>query len=234
MGTLTLSRLIGEVRSGLLERTDVADQAIVDSLNFAQTQLSRFHDFMELKRTADSKTLFTLDATKDQYLAVPKRLKVVHTFRLLDGYQSRKLRERPWREFDKKFPDPPSRPRGKPRWYSRWGELFMFVPVPDAVYPVRMKYTRDPEPFVITNPNQLSDYEEKDDILIYLALEHRWYILGRHDRGDKFGQLAAVNMKLAKDSDDERPDMDTHPQGLDAGYSGEYWNDPWIRSVETD
>lgn len=234
MGVLSLSSLISEVRAGLGNRSDVTDQMIVDALNLAQARLSRRHDFKEMKRTAVTTNALTSDAAKDKYLKLPARLKVIHTLVLLDGDRSRKLREKPWRMVDARFPMPENLPRRRPVIYSRWGELLLLIPVPDQVYKFSMKYTRDPTPFDLNNPGQLSDFDFKDDILIAEALAWRWSKLGRHDKANEHLREARILTEDAIKQDDNRPDMNTSSWDNDEEgreVISDYWADPFVRGV---
>ena len=69
MGLLTLTALVGEVQSGLLNRTDLTSDTtnlrIVTALNFAQARISRSHDFKEFKSFFNVNTQFTTNPFND-------------------------------------------------------------------------------------------------------------------------------------------------------------------------
>jgi hypothetical protein len=230
MGQLTLQSLIGEVRAGLGNRQDITDQVIVDSLNIAQSQLSRAYPFHELRRTARAVNSLTANAAVDKYLRLPARLKAIHTIICQNGLSSNKLVQKPWRMLDKLFPSPESASRAQPNLYAKWGELLILIPVPNIQYFFYMKYTGDPTAFVVTNAAQLSDFDYKDDILIDLALVRRLRAIGRHDKADEHLKNAKLATDMAIEQEDSEPDMDTS-QLDDASIFGPYWINPFVRGI---
>jgi hypothetical protein len=229
MGLLTLQSLIADVRSGLGNRTDITDQTLVNDLNVAQSQLARVFPFEELRKTAEKTNGLSPDAKKDKYLKLPPRAKKIHTLVRVEGTLSGKLIEKPWRMLDEAFPCPEADPRDRPVYYTRWGELIILTPVPDKVYTFSMKYTADPTPFVTTNPNQLSDFDFKDDILVSLACSRRWGLLGQHEKADEHLQKASTELTTIMRDAGETPDMDPTP--LKDMVNGPYWANPFIKGV---
>lgn len=232
MGTVPYSALSAEIRAGLGNRTDLSDARIVTGLNIAQARISRFWDFQELKLTATAQNQFSANPASDKYMRVPANLKTIHTLVMLDGATSRKLTEKPWRMFDQLFPMPEWDPRFKPSLYSRWGYLLLLYPVPDAQYTFSLKFTARPTPFAGESaPNQLSDYEEKDDVLINLTLEYFWRSFGRYDKAEFFLKQAMNDLEGAIKRDDDRPDMSVSWDNLGTIVEGDYWNNPFVKDV---
>lgn len=241
MGTLTQAQLNAEIRAGLGNRTDVTDSRITAGLNIAQARVSRFWDFQELKLTATANN--TKDPggnlSLDKYLRVPSNLKTVHSLVLQDEANSRKLVEKPWRMFDELFPFPENDPPDRSVLYSRWGYLFILYPIPDNVYKFQLKYTARPTPFGVMDTTaqtgaltQVSDFEEKDDILINLTLEYFHRSFGRVDKADTFLKMAYGDLEIAKKKDDDRPDMSVSRENLGMYVEGSYWLNPWVKSVQ--
>lgn len=230
MGLLTLESLLADVRSGLGQRTDLTDQTLVNDLNVAQSQLARVFPFEELRKTAETINALTNDPKFDKYIKLPPRAKKIHTLVRVEGVQSAKLIEKPWRMLDRMFPAPEADPRDRPVLYTRWGELILLVPVPDKQYVFSMKYTADPTPFILTNPQGLSDFDFKDDILVNLACARRWALLGQHEKADEHIQKASTELKTILVDAGETPDMDPAPLDRDIAI-GQYWLSPWVKGV---
>lgn len=235
MGLLTLTALVGEVQSGLLNRTDLTSDAtntrIVTALNFAQARISRSHDFKEFKGFFNVNTQFTANPFNDKFLPLAPYIKHIHTAVLLDNTSSRKLIEKPWRMFDKEFPMPEALARSRPALYSRWGNTAILYPVPDQVYPVFMRVTSFPRPFnFATAPLATSDFEWKDDILIALACAYLWKSFGRADKANDYLHEAQEHFQASIKQDTDMPDMDIGID-LDTSNLGDYWSDPFQRTM---
>ena len=227
----TQSNLVGEVQANLFNRTDLTNQRCVAALNIAQAQISRKHDFQELKGFYNVHTYFTSNAYNDKFIPLAGFIKHIHTVVVLDNTASQKLKHKPWRQFDREWPMPEALGRSRPAVYTRWGTSCIVYPVPQQVYPVVMRITNFPRPFDLTNgPGAVSDYEWKDDILIKLASAYLWKSYGRPDRADDF--LAEANelfMDAVKQDSDE-PDLDVNLD-LNTYNLGNYWQDPFARTA---
>lgn len=229
--------LVGEVQAHLLNRVDLPDARCVAALNFAQAEISRLHDFKELKNFYGVSTFFSTDPFNDMFIPLAPMTKHIHTMILRDGVLSRKLRERPWRMFDKAIPAPDALARSRSLYYSRWNQQCILYPVPDAVYPILMRITTYPRPFDLSQPQAKSDYEWKDDMLIKLAAAYLWKAFGRPDKANdleievfgpdptRVGGIFAASIK----QDTDMPDMEI-TQESDISVLGKYWADPFVKS----
>jgi hypothetical protein len=229
LGDLTLMELIGEVQGGLLNRTDLANDRVVRAINFAQTRISRGHDFKEMKGFYNVSTQFTSNPFNDKFVPLAAFIKHVHTVVLKDGTNSRKLVEKPWRQFDRTWPMPEALGRSRSQVYSRWGQNLVLYPVPDGVYALFMRVTQFPRPFnLITAPNAVSDFESKDDLIIAEACAYLWKSFGRPDKANDFLQESVMHFQAAVKQDSDIPDMEI---GLDISTEnlGQYWADPFVR-----
>ena len=232
MGQTTLTDLVGEVQSGLLNRTDLTNDRCVTALNFAQWRVSRSHDFQELKGFFQTQTFFTPNPFNDKFISLPPYLKHIHTIILNPGDPTaRKLVHKPWRLFDRQWPAPEVLARSKPYYYSKWGSSAAIVyPVPDNVYPVWSRITTFPRPFNIEQqPLAFSDYDWKDDILIALACAYLWKSYGRMDKANDYLREAQEHFVTAVKQDTDEPDLEISLDLTDAGYVGNYWQDPFIK-----
>ena len=231
MGYLTVTQLVAEVQAALLLRTDLTPDRCVMALNFAQTRISRAHDFLELKSFYQVNTSFTSSAFNDKFLPLPAGVKHIHSAVLQDGTNSRKMVEKPWRWFDKNFPMPEALARSFPSIYSRWNEQIILYPVPQQVYPVFMRITTYPRQLNLeTGPTETSDFNEKDDILIALAAAYLWKSYGRSDKANDYLVEAETHFREAIKQDTDVPDMDINID-LDIRDTGNYWLDPFQRTT---
>lgn len=237
MGFLTATQLVGEVQAALLNRTDLSNDRCAVALNFAQAAISRVHDFKELFSFFNTKTQFTTNAFNDKFVALAPLVKHIHTMVLIDNTNSRKLVEKPWRQFDKTWPMPEALGRSRPQVYSRWGQNCIVYPVPDAVYPVFCRISTYPRPFNLElAPTGVSDYEWKDDILIKIASAYLWKSFGRSDKADdlyaEVGLVAnGVKGGMLGDAikqDTDRPDLEINID-VDTDNLGRYWANPFVR-----
>lgn len=239
MGFLRLATgegsLVGEVQVALLNRSDISSARCVTALNFAQTEISRLHDFRELKQFYSVATFFTASVFNDKFIPLAPLTKHIHTAILRNGAASRKLVQKPWRMFDAMWPSPESYGRAIPAWYSRWNNQVILYPVPNQVYPIFMRITTYPRPFDLSVPEAVSDFDQKDDILIKLASAYLWGGLGRVDKkseiereifGPNLGKIGGM-LGTAVKEDSDMPDLDISAD-FDAG-SGQYWADPFMR-----
>lgn len=243
MGALTLADFQTEILAGLgnrSENTTVTPQRIVNVLNLAQQRIARSYDFSEMAQVGFATMGYTGVPAADKFLTPPALTKTIHSFVLLDTSsgasslgQSRKVTERAWRLFDKKYPAPEWLPPGWPVEYARWGNLIVMAPAPIMQFTAQLRYTSYPTPFVIGATVQVSDFENKDDVLINYVLGYFNKSLGRADRAAYFEGLAKEQLDEAIDKDDNRPDIEVARDigGTDDGASGSYWNQPFTREA---
>lgn len=242
MGALTLADFKSEILAGLGNRGDLSDSRIVSHLNLAQSRLCRAYDFLELQELTYQLVSFTSTPSVDKIQNLPPLTKTVHSIVLLDDIggssslaNSRKMVEKPWRWFDRKFPVPEFDAPGWPSIYTRWGNKITVWPPPQAAFHFNIRSTNWPTPFVVGTTAQTSDFDNKDDILIDLALSRIFRSLGAPGRGqaEEHLQSAIEATKEAITRENTRPDMDTSRDISDMPTigSGTYWVDPFIRAI---
>lgn len=231
MGEQTLTQLVGEVQAALLNRSDLTNERCVIALNAAQNQISRSHDFQELKAWVTVSTSYTGNAFNDKFLSLPPYTKHVHVANLLTGTpSSRKLIEKPWRLFNRMWPQPEILARGYPMFYTQWNQSLVLYPVPQMLFNVNMWITTFPRPFTWAQAQAYSDFNWKDDILIDLAVEYLWRSYGRNDKADEYLVRSKAALITAVRQDTDRPDMDVSSDPS-AFSLGPYWLDPFVRRV---
>jgi hypothetical protein len=141
----------------------------------------------------------------------------------------------PWRKFDKLFPAPEAVAPYIPLSYSVWQRQLLFMPVPNAVYPLQCRVTQYPTPFSLSNPSANSSFLGKDEIIIAYATAYLWNTFGRYDKAMFFQNAGDAMLEKAKIADDTRPDMDTASNGGGGSLNtnGAYWADPFVQSVNS-
>jgi hypothetical protein len=241
VGDLTLADFRAELLAGLGNRTEnttITPQRIVIGVNLAQQRIARSYDFSEMAQVAFGAMNFTGNAAVDKFLVPPARLKTVHSFVLLDTTaipsslgQSKKVVERPWRQFDRKYPAPEWLPPGWPGEYARWGNIIVMAPPPQAQFTAQLRYTGYPTPFVYGADTQVSEFDNKDDVLINYALAYFFKSLGRADRAAYLEGLAKEQLDEAIEKDDTRPDIEVSGGHNDGDASGAYWQQPFVKSA---
>lgn len=243
MGELTLSDFQTEILAALGNRTEnttITLPRIVAALNLAQSRINRSYDFNEMQEVALAQMNFTGTPALDKFLVPPPDVKTIHSFVCLDTSaglssegQSRKVIEKPWRWFDKRFPAPEWLPPSWPEIYCRWGAFIVMVPAPFLQFTAQLRYIKKPATFVAADLTQSSDYDSKDDILINYALGYFYKTLGRPDRAAYFEGLAKEQLDEAIDRNDTRPDIEiSRDAGEGTGLmQGPYWADPWVEKV---
>ena len=146
--------------------------------------------------------------------------------------QSRKVVEKPWRWFDQKYPAPEWLPAGWPSIYKRFGNLITMVPAPFLQFTAQLSYTTFPTRFDPTQPVQVSDFENKDDVIINKTLAYFYQSRGRLDRAAYFEGLAKEQLDEAIERDDNRPDIEVSRDipAIAGQLDGPYWALPWVKS----
>ena len=234
MGTLTTAELLGEVKSHLANRDDLTDAEYITALNLMQQRLARKHDFEEL-RTVESGS-FTISGTPaiDKFLAFSDLTNAnpreIYSFRVItsDG-RSRKLKQRSYRYFDENVPEPEFHATGIPTDYIIWAEKFEFWKVPDTADNYEIRLSKWPTALVASPGTAVSDFREKDDMLVMLGVSYIYNKLGEYERGGRFWTIFRDMWADAQREDRTMPDLDLSP-GFTRPITGKPWADPFIRS----
>lgn len=233
MGTLTLTELKDEVRAALGNRTDL-NSRLTRFLNLAQQRLARIYDFEELQGIQED--TFTYNGTNsDKTFDLPTGFRDIYAIKVIDGLQSLKLEQIPQRRWNKVIPAPQALARDRPRMYSIWGLQAQLWPLPNAAYDREIWYTRWPTALSDSTLTATSDYKEKDEVLIELALVYAYNSLGKVEEAQAHWSRARGLLLEAVNTDSDKPDIDFRPgpgtEAVQAAMPGEYWNDPFIRQV---
>lgn len=230
MGTLLFSDLQAEVRSGLGNRTDL-DARLPRAINLAQQRLARIHDFDEME-VISTTVVTNTSSDNDKYLSLPFK-REVYSIVLLNNENSRKLIQRTPQFWDRRLPMPEYWARDIPQDYIIWGNTVEIWPLPDQSYTIRMRWSQWPTPLV--NPNDVSMFVNKDELLIAFALLYINNSLGKIDEAMKYATIIRSLLTESTQLDDTKPDLNILPSASDAqviqdgGLGSTPWLDPFVR-----
>lgn len=230
MGTLTLDELKDEVRRGMGGRTDL-DLRLTRFLNLAQQRLARLHDYDEMETLSDASLVFT-PAPTDGDIVLPN-LRELYSIRIWDDSRSVKLQQRSPRWWDKMIPEPDYHSRDIPQIYTIWGNTVQVFPLPEKNYTnlVKLRWTKWPTP--LSSPTAPSEFNEKDELLIELAIAYAYRSLGNPDEAAKHNSAARQLFLESNLTDREKPDLDMAGDASTGSMSPRnYWEDPFVRSID--
>jgi len=230
MGTLTLTQLKTEVRSALGNRTDLDDRLTI-MLNLAQMRIARRNRWEELE-TLNTDNLTYNNDDDDRFLAKPANTRDIHSFVLLDGANSRKLKRRSPRMWDAIVAKPEYFSRGRPSHYVLYREIIELFRMPDSAYSVRLRISLWPTSFSDSSPTATSDLDHKDDMLIALSNSYAFSTLGDTERAGRWWVIYSNMLKDALREEEQEADLDRLPEAEMRAevMQGEPWLDPFARS----
>jgi hypothetical protein len=199
-------------------------------LDWAGRRLARAFDFHELNAiqenavtVASVKRYPLVTGTNNLGLVRPKD---IHSISLINGANSRTLiRWRP-RKFRKFFPRPENYATMRPDIYVRFGNSIDLFKVPNDAYTLHIWYPQWPTPF--TTSSQVSDFENKDELLISLTVMETYLALEEYQDASIWATKAKGQLI---DAINVQGDMDWEPQADPYGVggvvsSGTPWTDP--------
>ena len=223
--------VVGKSRTASSVSATSLEDRVVNYLNWSQKRIARFYNFNELNVLKENSA--TVVDTKRYPLSVGTnnlgltRPKDIQSIRLIDSENSRTFTRWSTRRFDKKFPRPANYTTGRPRIYIRYGNFLELFRIPNAVYTLAIRYPQWPQELAAAN--QVSDYTDKDQLLItggiletYLALEEYADAKVYYERF--LGQLK--DAVRAEGDVDWEPEAEAHMIGP-AYASGTVYDDPY-------
>lgn len=240
MGTLTLTQLQSEVRTSLGGRTD-QDSRLTIALNLAQQQLARAKinrdgklipvDWEELQ-FADTLTIpYTAVAATDRIInfsaMTTTNPREIWSLTIENGGLSVKLSPVSAREMDRMIPDPDFYSTRQPLFYVKWKERIELFPIPDQAYAGIVRGLKWPD--ALSGASDLSNFKEKDDILIFLAGGYIYNSLGDTAKADQLLKQAAIQIESALAEDINSPDDVILPpwENRAVRATGNYWLNPF-------
>lgn len=232
MGTLTLTELENEIRASMGGRTDF-DSRLPQALNIAQNRIARIRNWEELESLYTGATAFTSTPADDKFLALPVGIRKIFSVRLIDGLNSRKLTRVPHKTWDRKIPAAQEYSTGRPSLYTQYRSIMEFWRVPDAAYVLHCRTIDWPTAFAAASPDATSDLDEKDDMLIALALSWMFMTIKNEAMARKWWGVYSGMLNDAVGEDAEKPDLDYLPDVGAAGAVGAvpYYQDPFVNSI---
>ena len=148
---MTGQGLIDEVRDNIRRTSfQIPDTRILRWVNWGQEKVADTHTFEEMRKIYTGDT-----AASSTSYGFPTRMKDIFSLRVVDGTNDRKLVYVPAREMDMVEPRPATDPEDVPTWYVDYGVNFELVPVPDAIYPLRLRCSVYPTDLTVTAVSQL-------------------------------------------------------------------------------
>lgn len=229
MGTLTFTELQDEVRAGLGGRTEL-DTRLGRFLNLAQQRLARLHDFDEMETKSTVALTFT-GASTDGDITLPT-LRELYSIIVEDDSHSRKLVQKSPRWWDKMIPLPSYNSRDIPQLYTIWNNTVSAWPLPEKTYTsVKLRWTKWPTDLSVgATP---SEFNQKDELLIELAVSYAYRSLGNPEEAAKHEAVAKRLFSESDQIDRDKPDLEQvgdareGPQG-----PTDYHRDPFVRSID--
>ncbi len=233
MGTLTLSDLQDELRGHLGNRTDLTTTKLTRALNLTQQRMSRLHKFRELQTTITGIFPYTGVLTTDKfitYASITNRTIdefISITVFLTDLSQARKLEQWTPRQYDERVPAGELFTTRIPDVYILWNDKLELFPIPDQEYGAYLRLYLKPQPLV--NAGDVSDLDEKDDLIIFLTTSYLFGRLGEYDRANQFFSIYKDEFNNAMSDDQDYSDLDIKPRhiGKSVGMV-DYWKDPFF------
>ena len=234
MGTLNLASLITEVRAFHAGRPDLDDEIIITQLNRVHERLARLWQWEELDSGEDLTLSIAGTALADKIVTPTITYRDIYSIRLITGDgQSRKLEYIAKRTFDQLFPEPEFHARGTPAIYTMWQDKLELFQVPSEADTLRIRGMKWPSQFAGSDTAAKSNFDRKDDILIYWAVSMLWDRLGEYERAKRFFGIANQMIEQAKEEQESKPDREIKP-AFETGrgrLTSNYWLDPFIKSV---
>ncbi len=234
MGTLNLATLITEIRAFHAGRSDLTDEIIITTLNHVQERIARAWQWEELDVDEEVTLSIAGTAKADKTVTLVNVYRDIYSVRLVTGDgQSRKLDYIGKRTFDKTFPEPEFDARNDPQIYTVWKDALELYPVPSTADTLSVRGMKWPTVFSSGDTGAKSDFDRKDDLLIYWAVSMLWDRLGEYERSKRFFGIANNMLDKAKDEQETKPDLEIKPafESGSGNLTGQYWLNPFIRSV---
>lgn len=226
-----------ELRRKVLMGFDNVDGQLIlmaeEAINQACHAIAEVHDFDDLLVT-DTTSAKTVASQKryhwvtDWLLTRPKE---ILSIKLMDAFNSRKLDSIATQHMDRIMPYPEGYTTGKSEAYNRQGDYIELLRIPDAAYDLAIRYYQ--WPLVLTSDTHECSFTNIDTSVIALARDIFLALKGMQPL-DSIAKARAY-LQTAIADDNISPDAMPIARGFQSGgktkYTGEYWNNPFIRSV---
>lgn len=235
MGDLTFSELREQIHLNLEQRSELYNQ-IPAWINQAQTRIARAHRWEELKRLWFYTLTVGADTIEQRYLdrviELPlASIRDIYTLRIItnDG-RSETIELITPKQMDANNPEPEYYARNKPTHAAFYGKYLELNRAPDEAYKLRARMDIWPAPLGTSQPDNKSNLEQKDDVIIQLATSLGWQGTDREKSNHAYN-IASRMLSEAVAEERERPGMDIQPSFENDEAVGEYWRNPWINDM---
>jgi len=217
-----------ELEALVLEATGRTDKTSLIRLgiNLALREISSQRLWTDLQ-TEDEVTI----AASATYVDLATDLARPTEMRVIDGTQSRPLRIRPKTWLIKRVPDPSSRSTGRPTYGYIEGKRLYVIPIPDAEYTIRYTYFK-------VHPDLSSDSDEVlirgiDGAVVAYATYWVFHSLEKTEDAKVWYQTYEMQLRSTVKLDSMNPAIEqaADQRGNEFDLSGDYWLDPFVRSM---
>lgn len=258
MGLMTFLQMREEILSYHANRVDLTTARLNRLIDLAQYRIARVTHWDDLKYTLlgnltvnpvdtyPTRRADRLQLVLSNLMNTGFRYKNIILFKLTDdsSQNCQVLDGLLQKDFDKKFPHPDTYDRRMPTNYMVFGNRILstdtvnsttieMFPAPDLTYAYTIRV--EVYPRTISNgargDNDVSDFQEHDDAIINYVVSQIYQSLGREDKAKEHFSIYGAILRELVDADLE--DMDTNITGVKVEQSipGNYWADPFIRSI---
>lgn len=234
MGLMTFDEIKAEVKANLGNRDDF-DSRLLAIVNRVQIRAVREHDFSELRQLTTTGATIAhtklYDIKDDITLAASyEDIRNLYTLSLISGTNSRRLKPLPAQLLDTGAPYPESGTEAKSNWYSVWGDKLQFHRIPDDIYVLHTRWSAWPS---TRTGAETSDLRNKDDVLIAFATAYCFDSLGAaaKEQATHWWLIGRDLLDRAKLDDQKKPYMEIKPEFEYRSGLGQYWADPFVKSV---
>lgn len=232
MGT-TLKELRRKVLMGFKDLDGEDILMAEEAINQACHVVAEIQNFEELL-VYDITNAKTVDGTARYHLVTDwllTRPKDILSIVLHDDFNSRKLDYIQPQSLDKNIPYPAGYAEGKSEIYTRDGDYITLTRIPDAAYDVYIRYYQ--WPLELSADEDQCSYTRIDSSII--ALSRDIFIALRGALPLDSIAKAKAYLRLAVENDRYDPDDLPIAKGFNSSgrtkYTGEYWNNPFIKQV---
>ena len=221
---LTLAEMIEEVRTAHSRREDLDDAKVTRALNFGQERVARepVHwkelEFLVSRILAENQYTFPFSSI----FLTDRDVHEIFSCHIVEDGRREKLEHKPAREFDRLVDETD---RGQPRYYTWWGAHLYLHPTLDTDYIIRIAYGAWPK--ALAAPTDTSDLLNKDGIIVAFAISHLFQAIGSSEDAARWYTIGRDQLSKARQSVNYVSDPTVQP----ADISGDYWRNPFIRSV---
>jgi hypothetical protein len=237
MAGLTKAQLRIEIQGNLGNRTDI-DTRIDTWLELSQQYVATHHDFREMMFLDEVTIVPVNDPAVDKlYSHGISNLKEIYTLLRQVGTEfAVKLTSVPNRQWQQLLGKPDTGTTGDAVWYTLFGsDTIELSPVPNRTYKLQRFYSKWPS--VFASDSAVSDFEQKDELLIARTTYQAFQSLGMREDAAHWFAVSENLLKSTTDDDRYRSDTTFIARGISEAAPAEFgepWADPFVRSTSVE